>query len=74
MSGVHSSAQPNDPGTSASPNPGWSLGCHALIAAPVGSAITVMRPDSSTSNGGASTMPPAASAALAVWSASSVAT
>jgi hypothetical protein len=52
----------------------WSFGCHSEKTAPVGSASTAMRPMSMTSNDGAITVAPAASAIFTVWSASSTLT
>jgi hypothetical protein len=48
-----------------------SLACHKQNIAPVGSAATVMRPDSSTSKGGMNTVPEAASISFAFVSTSS---
>jgi hypothetical protein len=50
------------------------IGSHTEKTAPVGSAMTAIRPNSMTSNAGATIEPPAASACFAVCSAFSTVT
>ena len=52
----------------------FALGSHRHRAAPVGSAITAIRPASITSNGSASTVPPSSSARAAGSSADATVT
>ncbi len=66
-----SSAQPNVFGAPLT-NPDMVVGCQAEMKAPAGSWKTAMRPWSPTSNGGATTVPPAARTSVARLSASGV--
>ncbi len=74
MSDVLSWVSDSSPCPFTSSAPIWSPGCQMQKTAPVGSAITAMRPASITSKGSANRVPPSSRTLAAVASASSTVT